>query len=255
MKKLKFITFFTVIVFVVSLWFTVFAACGTVTPKDYLCFYHHRNSIDSSLYGIYDQLENAMLNNKKHTVIVGNYTVEETQEAINAAFYDHPEVMNHDIANSSYLTNLGYIKIVTLLYADDMLDIAYDAIDELVEELEEYDDVNRIGLLYEKLTSSITYSNEADNCYNVYGALIDNRAMCVGIAKAFSCVVTKMGYDNYMVYTEKYINAGHIWNRVNVNGTWYEFDATFDLGKPRNEWKYFGVDYAHPECTDTKPVD
>lgn len=254
MKKLKVITFLAVIAFIVSLWFTAFAACGTATPKDYPCYYHHKNSIDNSLYDVYDQVEKAMLNNRKHTIVLGNYSVEEVQEAINAAFYDHPEVMNHDIAKSSFLTNLGPVKVITLFYADDMLDEAYDAIDNLTTELEPYSDVERIGLLYEKLTSTITYSKEAKNCENVYGALINNQAMCIGIAKTFSCVVTQLGYDNYMVYTDKYVNAGHIWNRVNINGTWYEFDATFDLGKSRNEWKYFGVDYAHPECTDIKPV-
>lgn len=250
----KLITFFAIIAFVVSLWFTAFAACGTITPKDYTYYHHLRDCLSGESLDIYDKIEDVMINNRKHLVLFTDMSVYEVHDIAEYVYYDHPEVLNHNIEESVYVHGIDKLKLVTFFYADEMLDRAYDEVDYIVEQLQGYEPMDQISLLYEYLTSEISYSKDSKNCENIYGALVRNNAKCTGIAKAFACVVTKLGYDNTMVYTRKLNTEGHIWNRVLIDGTWYEFDATFDLGHTKGKWKYFGVANAHPEAADVMPL-
>ncbi len=67
-----------------------------------------------------------------------------------------------------------------------------------------------------------------------YGALVKNRAVCEGFARAYKLVMDKVGVDCQIVIGY-YINGDnyepHAWNKVCYNGKWYLVDPTFSVGK------------------------
>ncbi len=68
-------------------------------------------------------------------------------------------------------------------------------------------------------------------------------AICDGISKAFTCLATIEGIDNYKV-TGKANGTEHSWNKVKINNWWYLVDATWgnQLNKTTN-LEYLSHDY------------
>ena len=61
------------------------------------------------------------------------------------------------------------------------------------------------------------------NIYNAYGLFTNKKAICGGYTDALAIYLNMLGYTNYRVATNE-----HIWNLVNINGTYYHIDATWD---------------------------
>ncbi|MCL2300899.1 MAG: hypothetical protein FWC27_12225 [Firmicutes bacterium] len=65
-----------------------------------------------------------------------------------------------------------------------------------------------------------------------YGALVEGSASCEGYARAFQLLMDLQGIDCYIVTGEATNSAGdavgHAWNKVRVEGEWYQTDATWN---------------------------
>ena len=70
------------------------------------------------------------------------------------------------------------------------------------------------------------------NASNIYGAIVEKKAVCLGIAKAFKYICNKCNLEcmviigNVMVDGE---SAGHAWNVVPIYGTYFLIDCTWEL--------------------------
>lgn len=78
------------------------------------------------------------------------------------------------------------------------------------------------------------------NCTNAYGAIVEKRAVCDGLADAFKYICQKCDLECISVsgkidnkISEDYL---HKWNIVKINEKWYLVDCTFDLSY---EYEYF----------------
>ena len=63
------------------------------------------------------------------------------------------------------------------------------------------------------------------NPWNAYGALVDKKAVCQGYSLAFCAAMSKLDIPATYVTQD---SADHGWNRVQIDGTWYNLDVTFD---------------------------
>ena len=91
-------------------------------------------------------------------------------------------------------------------------------------------DFERALYIYDRVTNEVTYSPsflEGNKPYsNVAGAdnaLIDRDAVCLGYAQAITYLCQ---YAGIPCFTE--LSANHAWNRINIGGSWYAMDATWD---------------------------
>ena len=67
----------------------------------------------------------------------------------------------------------------------------------------------------------------SDNSYKSYGALVEGRAVCQGYSLAYREVLLHLGVKcNVLIGTTS--QGLHTWNLVEVNGTGYFIDVTFD---------------------------
>lgn len=71
----------------------------------------------------------------------------------------------------------------------------------------------------------IEYSKEY--AYRAYGALVQNTAVCNGYTEAMALLLSCVGVENDIMTG----NAGgelHAWNRVKLDGKWYQVDSTWN---------------------------
>lgn len=104
---------------------------------------------------------------------------------------------------------------------------------------------------YQYLTDNVRYADEnyySDGGWNLlYDTLITKRTVCAGYTEALYYLYNLAGIECFTI--EGYINnpsnpAGsgyHIWNVAKLDGTYYQFDATWDEGLPPAQYEYFAV--------------
>ncbi len=98
-------------------------------------------------------------------------------------------------------------------------------------------DYDKVKIIYDYFIKNIEYdyenyewleSGKANDDFTetstAYGALIYNKAICAGIAKAFYYVANKAGV--YVLYV-KSVSRNHAWNIVWLDGKYYRLDATW----------------------------
>ena len=104
-------------------------------------------------------------------------------------------------------------------------------------------------VLHDYLVNHCTYSygsDKNDNEFRAYGALIEGQAVCNGYAEAMALLLSCAGIENQYVVgvaksgsrsvKQKQENdssgeekkENHAWNLVQINGSWYHLDATWD---------------------------
>ena len=88
---------------------------------------------------------------------------------------------------------------------------------------------------------------ELDQSYEAYGCLVDNKAVCLGYAKAVQLLCEKLNVPSIIVSgvpKKDEESPGHAWNLVYVDGEWLIWDATnyyiegITMDGPLDEGKY-----------------
>lgn len=91
-----------------------------------------------------------------------------------------------------------------------------------------------IRLVHDYLVDNIEYDSSISlqNIYNIYGALVNGKAVCEGYARSFKYLMDELGIPCVLVIGTGTNSEGqtedHAWNYVEVNGSWYAIDTTWD---------------------------
>ena len=113
---------------------------------------------------------------------------------------------------------------------------------------EELDAWGKMLYLYRWLTDNVRYDDNdyylTQNWCLLYDALIRHSTVCAGYTEALYVLANLAGIDCFCV--EGFVNTaeqslGHIWNVAKLEGTYYQFDATWDEGLCPAEYRFFGV--------------
>lgn len=144
---------------------------------------------------------------------------------------------------------------------------------------ENMSEMDKFSIIYERMTTSITYDhdcirrtdkleaqrdkewNEKDyvaysnttakireerkEAAGLYGGLVKGKAICAGYAMILHEALQYVGIKSK--YIEGFPNGnghGHAWNQVKIDGKWYNVDSTWDAGNLSSigYWKYALVD-------------
>ena len=97
--------------------------------------------------------------------------------------------------------------------------------EEVLESLFSYAQVKKIGEKYDKKISEIRRDSAG-----LYGGLVDGKAICVGYATILQQALKRQGLKSLIVVGIRKDNftEGHAWNQVQIDGKWYNVDATWD---------------------------
>lgn len=93
--------------------------------------------------------------------------------------------------------------------------------------------------LHDVLADRITYTFAA-NAHNAYGALVEGEAVCEGYAEAFQVLLHRAGIRSYIA-TGWSRGEGHAWNLVEIDGTYYYVDLTWNDQGEELYHAYFNI--------------
>lgn len=75
-----------------------------------------------------------------------------------------------------------------------------------------------------------------------YGALVNQTAICLGVATGFQLLMDLSGIECITVVGAAFNSLeDHAWNMVRLDGQWYCVDATWELGSTPEYFRYFNV--------------
>lgn len=177
------------------------------------------------------------------------------QSALDAFFYDHPELFYIDVTKLSLnttCTTIGSFKKYSTKLApvgnkNYLSDYFCDTINvneaiqkvakiknNFVKEFENCSNYNKILEVHNALAKALKYDTtlSKDNIHNIYGALINNEVVCEGYAKAFKYILNALDIECILVSGDATNSSGktesHMWNYVKINDEWYGVDLTWD---------------------------
>lgn len=105
------------------------------------------------------------------------------------------------------------------------------------------DDWDKILAVHDELVKRVTYCEDesASHRYDVYGALVDHKAVCQGYTYAMRNILDRLDIDSECISSET-----HIWNRINdIGGNEKYIDITWD---DTDEYDKYGQPYVFHNC-------
>jgi len=144
--------------------------------------------------------------------------------------------------------------------SEDVETAANMAVEE-IELLNPISDYERLIYLYEYLQDNVLCDIEESKnlrmrrnsrnpmSHNAYGALINKKAVCDGVAAAFALIAQKMGYECIVVSGKATLEttefSDHSWNIIRIGENYYHIDALWDINKKNQtghySYEYFGL--------------
>jgi transglutaminase-like putative cysteine protease len=125
-----------------------------------------------------------------------------------------------------------------------------DKVEEIIESLNidsETSEYDKVKAVYDYICSNVRYDHVHENNSHyhkdstAYAALVKKYASCQGYAVAVFRLLKELGIECNIETGTGTNNQGedefHAWNKVLVDGEYYNIDATWDAGK--DEYQYF----------------
>lgn len=89
--------------------------------------------------------------------------------------------------------------------------------------------------LYQKLCKDVIYGERNDeypyltySSFSALGAFLTRKVVCQGYSLSYSLLLNGLGIPTNYVTGAIAGSSGHAWNRIYIDGDWYNVDATFD---------------------------
>lgn len=174
------------------------------------------------------------------------------QLAINALTFDNPDLFYIDITKINLVTKITTRAFSTTYRISiggngkSYLSDEFDGLSKVNSEIANIenikkdillktgsDKVENLKIVHDYLIDSIEYDVEAGkNVYNVYGALVDKKAVCEGYARTYKLLLDEIGIPCIIACGTGTNRTGetesHAWNYVQIDNTWYAIDVTWD---------------------------
>ncbi len=149
----------------------------------------------------------------------------------------------------------GYVSSVKVGYekdkqqSDDQYRLVRDEAEAVCSRAEGLTDYEKVKYFHDALVSRCSYTYEGDNVYSAYGCLVEGNAVCEGYSKAFLLLCQLADIQCIPIIGTSVTDGEeepHMWNKVMLDGNWYNVDVTWDdpisdLGDDYVRYDYFCV--------------
>lgn len=171
------------------------------------------------------------------------------------AFYrDHPEVVWLDKYGFSFSTQYymegSAVQVVGFSLRAALTTSSYQsqqyALERAVSAILQNasgTDYDKVRYFHDEILARCTYNTDAVSSYDpvsceAYGALVTGSAICEGYAKAFKLLCDRSGIPCEII-GGTVEGEPHMWNYVQLGGSYYLVDATFDDSPGESGYNYF----------------
>ncbi len=227
---------------------------------------YYRNEMAKKVsYGYYvecyDIMVSAIKNHQEEAIFdttESRLTVDNASWLLDTMLLDHPEIfyLDNKLAFKTLTDEDGnkYVVGMALYYTmtADEVTAANNAIanktSTIISGIKKGATDFEIELyLHDYLTENVTYTLAGKHIYDMYGALIDGKAVCEGYSEAYKYLLNLCGIKSILI-TGQVNNSstgqkeGHQWNLVELGGNYYHVDTTWDDQDENGTWHaYFNV--------------
>ncbi len=182
--------------------------------------------------GLYDKLTEAVLD-FKDSVVFDEPVPRDTVRKIYRLVYAQER-------NYFWLSSLFYAPEnevselhLTYVYEKDDADIKRTELDlkaaEIIGELPEgASDFDKAVYFHDYIVKHCDFSQAEDHVNSSYGVLVTGYGQCEGYAAAMSLLCDKAGIPSFMVCGTNNRGETHAWNKIMIDGDWYNIDCTWD---------------------------
>ena len=194
---------------------------------------------------VYDAALQCFQNRGKSFSVTGSVRADElTIEVLN----EHPEIfyvgqefrITTNLMRRDILPFYLYSPSDTVRIRNQLNSTAQIIISEHINEHQS--DYDKVRSLHDYLKSNLEYDTVAANshrpnernvaeAHNIIGALLNNKCVCEGFAKAFKFLCDKIDLECWVVTGKGSSSIGtgpHAWNIVKINGYYHHVDVTWD---------------------------
>lgn len=163
-------------------------------------------------------------------------TVDNVSSAVKKMFNGNPQLF-YIYKSYRAFTKSGTKDIKKLIFTMNMS--VSDAkrmrnrLEKELKEIDKYVDMTRMSdeeialAVHDYIANGTMYdrSFNGSHIYDLYGALVNHKAVCQGYAEAYQYAMRSYGIPTSVVTSD---DACHAWNIVKIRGKWYHVDVTWD---------------------------
>lgn len=200
----------------------------------YYPYYHMLNPTLQQVYRqVYANAENLITSFSPVVAL----TTEQVKNVMEAVYNDHPELFWLESEYSCKYLKTGICVEITLKFnatANDLPE-AKKVFRTYAEEI--LAEAKGLGSVYEKeqyvhdaLLQIVTYESNSLMNQSAYSALVLNRSVCAGYARAFQYLMQQLEIPCY--YCAGYTGQDHAWNIISLEGGYRNVDVTWDDTEP-----------------------
>lgn len=277
MKKLKRLI---AIFVVVSLILSLLPLCLNAQDDD---FYVGRQALSQmpnaeALLYAYDKIVEGVENTKEEISVYDNVnkiSVNEIKMVFEAYRNDHAEHFwlgnsySYSLYSEAEVVSFNPSYIISGAELENARTEFEDAIDEILSGVtKSMSDYEKELYFHDKIADMVIYNTSA-NAHNAYGALVEGVAVCEGYSEALQVLLHRAGIKAYLVTGYSFnpstnVAEGHEWNAVEIDGSFYYVDLTWDDQGEKLFHAYFNISesvllkdhiidsllYEMPSCTE-----
>lgn len=193
------------------------------------------NTLSEDEKSIYDQILAGVFNYENTVVLDKEYDTAIVEATYKNVYYQEPEIFWFMASGSNFESCGEKTDTVNLAYRYDKEQTAalQKSIDEGIAKIEatfpeNATDADKVIAIHDYLALNAEFTKEHQNAKDVSGPLVAGYSQCEGYAKAFAYACNKFGIENVRITGNKYTGASHAWNKVKIDGEWYNVDVTWD---------------------------
>lgn len=280
-RKLKSFTAF-ILAFIIVFSFIAVPPCNVVfaaeADDEYITYNKNLYEKNKELC---DRIADGMKNFEEQ-IYIGDFKITSKAGAgyiMKTVIRKHPELFFVDATKYMMGSDGTYIAVICPIYLTDK-QTAHSQIDEFNFKVSQYlskingdmNEFEKAVVLHDELALNCRYA-ESDGVIAVsaYDAIVNGEANCQGYSEAYSYLLSLVGIYSEIVESSAMY---HIWNKVRIDGSYYNVDLTWDDAVPDKaghvSHKYFllsdsalisgvddiaghyGFDYAYYKSADKK---
>ena len=206
-----------------------------ISRKSEITFYYVKNN-SSNKSKMWQELVNQALVHDQSNPVAGDYLAKSFESYTYSYIFFEKGYSGNDLYKVTYK-----FSFYTNSSQENNLKASVKALNNKILK-SGMDAYEKVSAIYSWITTNVKYdytnAKKAKSLrdtitYTAYSAFYNKTAVCQGISGLFYNMLLEAGIDNRIVYANN-----HCWNIVNVDGIYYNCDATWDLGTNGN-YLYF----------------
>ncbi len=203
---------------------------------------------------LYRFLADLLISGKESGIYRGDIDRSTVGDVIQAVFNDVPESYRLPFSGAfEYFGVDGGMEFRPSYEMSDITEpILRDHVNRLVNNVKESctTDYEKELMVHDWFADNVKYTFETYASewteFTVYGALVERKAVCMGISKAVSMILNRVGVD---CGTYADMGTKHMWNIVRIDGKYYHLDVTWDM-RDTSSLGYRSYDYFNVRDVD-----